>query len=387
MKQPTCILVGSALLILSGCLAGERSLTARPAVVRSERDSYAAATRSDPAALRAWEAASRRALRSGLNITPSFRERIVFMGDDAHAIAYRFPLVRGQSLRVRVAPSGGAAAAVFTDMFHHVGGDMFRPVHWARESPGSGTFIARTDGEYVLRIQPPIGAGGVYDVAVLSDVSLVFPVAGADRSSIGGVFGDPRDNGARAHEGVDIFAPRGTAVVAVADGRIDKARNTPTGGLVIWQADATAALTYYYAHLDELLVREGTYVRAGDVIGTVGNTGNARGTRPHLHFAIYRPGTVPLDPVPLLAARVEPDRTVIHGRSLGSRTRANSAGVLLRRSPSAAGAVIAELSPDTPLLVLGDAGEWQRVVLPDGTTGFVAAHLTDPAYTGTREQQ
>jgi murein DD-endopeptidase MepM/ murein hydrolase activator NlpD len=383
MKSETCILTGAVLLILGGCAAGERTATLRPTAVRSARDVHAAAARAHPATLQRWEEASRRALRSGLHITPSFRERIV-LDRDVQAVAYRLTLVRGQSLRVRVAPAAGVPAA-FTDMFHHVGSDLFRPVHWARESPGSSTFVARAAGDYVLRIQPPIGATGIYDVTVSSDASLVFPVAGADRSAIGGVFGDPRDGGARAHEGVDIFAPYGTAVVAAADGRIQQARNTPTGGLVIWQADAASALTYYYAHLAELLVRDGTVVRAGDVIGRVGNTGNARGTPPHLHFAIYRPGTIPIDPVPLLAARVVRHDAVIHGRFLGERTRVNETGVQLRRSPSHAGAIITELSPAMTLRVVGDSGDWQRVVLPDGTTGFVAAHLTEAASAGTRE--
>src|SRR5690606_11079602 len=126
---------------------------------------------------------------------------------------------------------------------------------------------------------------GTIDVVVNGGVSLEFPVAGGGKRDIGSVFGDPRDGGARSHEVVDIFAPRGTPVLAAADGFIRQARNTPTGGLVIWQSDASSDLTYYYAHLDELHAREGTYVRAGETIGTVGNTGNARGVRPHLHFA------------------------------------------------------------------------------------------------------
>jgi murein DD-endopeptidase MepM/ murein hydrolase activator NlpD len=375
MKLGTIAGIGWAALLLSGCAAGERHASPRPTAVRSERDVYAASVRVDPMRLRAWEDASRRALRSGVEITPSYRERIALPSDEAYAVAYSVMMVRGQRLRVSVAAADGAA--VFTDMFHHVGSDIFRPVHWERQSSGGGTFVARTDGEYVLRVQPPIGAGGVFDVAVLGGGSLVFPVAGASVASIGSVFGDPRDNGARAHEGVDIFAPRGTTVVAVTDGTVRQSRNTPTGGLVIWQSDAASSLTYYYAHLDELLVREGAYVRAGDPIGRVGNTGNARAARPHLHFAIYRPGTIALDPMPLLAARAETDAAApISGRSLGTRTRVSSDGVRLRRSPSLAGAVITELSTDTPLLVLGDTGDWQRVALPDGTTGFVASHLT-----------
>jgi peptidoglycan LD-endopeptidase LytH len=293
MKLATCILTGTVLL-LGGCTAGERSVAPRPTAVRSERDIHAAAVRSHPGR-RAWEDASRRALRSGLEIAPSFRERVAFQGGDAQAVAYRFTLVRGQSLRVQLAPLTGTTT-VFADMFQYVGGEMFRPVHWAEKSARSGRFVARSDGEYVLRVQPPIGMTGIFDVAVMTDVSLVFPVEGVDATAIGSGFGDPRDRGARAHEGVDIFAPRGTPVLAVADGWVQKARNTPTGGLVIWLTDGTSALTYYYAHLDEIHVRAGAHVRAGDVIGTVGNSGNARGASPHLHFAVYRPARSPSIP-------------------------------------------------------------------------------------------
>ena len=303
MKLETCILVGVALLT-SACAAGERPLQPRPTPVRSERDAYAANARVNPGTLRAWEDASRRALRSSRPVPSSFSDRIVFRSDEPDAVAYRLSLARGQSVRVTTRPARGGGT-IFTDMFHEIGGDMFRPVHWAGRGSETRTFTARTDGEYVLRVQPPIGRGGTYEVAVASDASLVFPVQGVSRSAIGSVFGDPRDGGAREHEGVDIFAPRGTPVLAVADGWIEQSRNTPVGGLVIWQRDANSSLRYYYAHLDELHAREGTYVRAGDIIGRVGNTGNARGVRPHLHFAIYRPGTIPLDPAPLLTQAVE----------------------------------------------------------------------------------
>lgn len=381
MKLDTRALMSIALLL--GCAAGERLDTPRPTVVRTPRDAYVAAARIEPDVLRAWEDASRRALRSGLRIAPSFRERIAFPATDPHAVAYHFTLVRGQSLHVIVAPAAGAANP-FVDMFHSVGSDLFRPVHWAEESPARRTFVARSSGDYVLRIQPRAGAGGIHDVAVLGNVSLQFPVPGADVSSIGGVFGDTRDEGVRTHEGVDIMAPRGTPVLAVADGYIEQARNTPTGGLVIWQADAAGELTYYYAHLDELLVQAGTYVKAGAVIGAVGNTGNARGATPHLHFGAYLAGKVPVDPAPLLTATVAVDDVMIQGYSPGTVTRASRDRVRLRRSPSLAGPVITELSPETPLLVLGDVGDWQRVVLPDGTTGFVAARLTEPVYAGSR---
>lgn len=369
--------VGILIVLLAGCAAGERPELLRPRAVQTERDVYVTGYRSDPAALREWQDAGRRALRSGLHVAPGFRERVRFPAADPHAVAYRFALVRGQAVHVSIASLGGDPT-VFPDVFHSVGGDIFRPVHTRSASARGVAFVATTDGEYVVRIQPPVGAGATIDVAVEGGVSIGFPVSGGAMSDVGSSFGDPRDGGARAHEGVDIFAPRGTPVLAAADGFIRQARNTPTGGLVIWQADASNELTYYYAHLDELHAREGTYVHAGETIGTVGNTGNARGVRPHLHFAVYRPGRVALDPAPLLAARTVRHDNVraIDGRHLGSFVHVSGDGVRLRGSPSLAGPIIRELERDSRVLVLGDSGDWQRVVLSDGTTGFIAAHLT-----------
>jgi murein DD-endopeptidase MepM/ murein hydrolase activator NlpD len=113
----------------------------------------------------------------------------------------------------------------------------------------------------------------------------VFPVAG--RSQYADTWGAARDAG-RSHQGTDIFAALGTPVVAVDDGNARKA-DDPKGGQVIYLQAADGG-HYYYAHLDGY---EGDFprkVRAGDVIGRVGKTGNAANTSPHLHFEIHPAG-------------------------------------------------------------------------------------------------
>jgi peptidoglycan LD-endopeptidase LytH len=133
------------------------------------------------------------------------------------------------------------------------------------------------------------------------------PVRGVQRADLRGSFGVPRPAG-RSHHGIDIMAPRGTPVVAAADGVVTSLRGNRLGGNVVWVLGA-GFRTYYYAHLDAHApgLRVGALVRAGDVIGTVGATGNARGGPPHLHFGVYdaRPGPLPVaftpvDPYPLL---------------------------------------------------------------------------------------
>lgn len=94
-------------------------------------------------------------------------------------------------------------------------------------------------------------------------------------------WGAPRSGG-RGHEGTDIFAPAGTPIVAVVGGTITAAGDDGgKGGLRVWING-----TFYFAHLSKLGkgIREGAKVKAGQVIGYVGNSGNARNTPPHLHF-------------------------------------------------------------------------------------------------------
>ena len=119
---------------------------------------------------------------------------------------------------------------------------------------------------------------------------LAIPVEGVARSSLLDTFEDRR--GQKAHEALDIAAPRGTPVVAVDDGRIVKLFRSLPGGLTIYQFDPEQQFAYYYAHLDRYAdgVREGMAVRRGELIGYVGSSGNAAPDAPHLHFAIFRLG-------------------------------------------------------------------------------------------------
>lgn len=126
--------------------------------------------------------------------------------------------------------------------------------------------------------------------------SLDFPVAGK-RSNIESFWGANRGGGTRKHKGIDIYAHKGTPVVAIADGVIVKRSRTLNGGKTLWLKPTHESWTAYYAHLDKQLVKKGQRVRKGEVIGTVGNTGNARTTPSHLHFGIS-PGKGWVNPMP-----------------------------------------------------------------------------------------
>jgi murein DD-endopeptidase MepM/ murein hydrolase activator NlpD len=118
---------------------------------------------------------------------------------------------------------------------------------------------------------------------------LIVPVRGVVRRDLADTWGDTRSDG-RSHEGIDIMAPSGTPVLAVADGRIVKFFDSVRGGVTIYQFDRTERFVYYYAHLNARAagLAEGDQVWQGQVIGYVGTSGNA--PVPHLHFEIQRLG-------------------------------------------------------------------------------------------------
>lgn len=96
-----------------------------------------------------------------------------------------------------------------------------------------------------------------------------------------------RRSGGRRHQGVDLGATMGTPVVAAWDGEVVKVGQNRLGGWIVRILHPNG-ITTYYAHLrSEALVNEGDVVQQGEVIGYVGESGNARGTTPHLHFEMH----------------------------------------------------------------------------------------------------
>ena len=198
--------------------------------------------------------------------------------------------------------------------------------------PVDGKYSAKTRaGVRILQRKWRLKATGIADAALLARLGLkvravastpaaapavfvaqyikVFPVSGPHvlTDSWGDFRASLRGQG---HQGNDIMAARGVPVVAVADGTIKRLtrQETGLGGIWIWQVD-NAGNEYYYAHLNDIAagLDAGSKVTAGQQIGTVGNTGDARYGDPHLHFEIHPGGGSAIDPYKELLA-ADPQR-------------------------------------------------------------------------------
>jgi murein DD-endopeptidase MepM/ murein hydrolase activator NlpD len=140
------------------------------------------------------------------------------------------------------------------------------------------------------------------------DGGLLIPVQGVKASSLVNTYDDARGQG-RRHDAIDIMADRGTPVVAVADGVVMKLFQSERGGITLYELAPDRRTIYYYAHLDRYApgIAEGRPLRRGQLLGYVGNTGDAGPGNYHLHFEVSTTadprkywGGAPRNPYPLL---------------------------------------------------------------------------------------
>ncbi|MBB5768600.1 murein DD-endopeptidase MepM/ murein hydrolase activator NlpD [Xanthomonas arboricola] len=138
---------------------------------------------------------------------------------------------------------------------------------------------------------PTVAASAPSPDAASAGSGLLIPVQGISSGQLQNTFTDARSEG-RVHDAIDILAPTGTPVIAVADGTVEKLFNSERGGLTIYQFDPAGTYCYYYAHLERYAdgLAEKQSIKRGQIIGYVGSTGNADPAAPHLHFEIHRLG-------------------------------------------------------------------------------------------------
>lgn len=325
-----------------------------------------------------WTTAGQTALQNPTPVMLPFKETGYLPADKPRALGYTVQAQRGQRIVVQLEVKSRQGMQVFMELFEIGSNGAARHLTFADSAALALSFEAEDNLAYLIRVQPELLRGGSYTITMQAGPTLAFPIPGKTSRNISSAWGDPRDAGARRHEGIDIFAPRGTPVVASTDGVVSRVGETTRGGKVVWISDRNRGQNLYYAHLDQQLVTTGQRVAAGDTLGLVGNTGNAKGTAPHLHFGIYRYGRGATNPYPYVHQNTSPIPPVkVDATHIGNWVRVKAKNANLRVQPTTKAAVYAALSRHTPLRVTGAADNWYRVQLPDQREAYVMSTLVE----------
>lgn len=368
------ILTGSLILLL---LAASCRPIKDVFTEQNPRDTYVEAVQKSPLAgkelVRAWMAAGDSVLAQPVPIEMPSRAELVYFSDAANAWAWKVELGEGRTFRAHLA-APDTAHQIFMELFTVDGAGQ--PALETSTTDSVISYTMERSQPLILRVQAELLVDGSATLTMTDDPSMAFPVQGAIRADIGSFWGDPRDGGRRQHEGVDIFADRGTPALAVADGRVTRTGNGGLGGKTVWLRARGKAI--YYAHLDSINTHMGQGVSAGDTLGFVGNTGNARTTPPHLHFGIYDRGAT--NPLPYIDfANDRPEPVAADPRSFNKWGRVAAARANIRPLPSTERPPLTSLSRGNPVRVLAGIGEWYQVALPGGQRGFAHRSLLEPA--------
>ncbi len=352
-------------VVLPGCKSIGNVLNGN----KSPREKYEAKIEKlAPQKSAAWLAAGSFARANPLNIPTPYSERGFVKNSVISATAFQLSAKAGQQIVVQLAEASGQNFTAYLELYAKDAQGNIALVEAADTTLNKLSYNVKTAGNFIVSMQPEIAAGGNYNLQIGVGPQLVFPVEATAKSNIGSLWGDPRDGGVRKHEGIDIFAARGTNLVAVATGTIVAVDETEIGGKIISLRPDGADYTAYYAHLDEQMVTYRQRVTAGQVIGKVGNTGNAKTTVPHLHFGIYTYGGA-VDPLlyvkkTLLFAPLPSAKTL-------SKSFTTTAKTKMYPAPEKRNAY--NTTPGMQFTTEAFNGSFYRVVLANGGKAFVAA--------------
>jgi len=318
----------------------------------------------------AWNTIADQSLQKALSITLPFKASGYFAAEQVPAVAYRFSVTRGQMVKVSLIKNPAHQFMIYTDIWEEHSGTSPRLVASADTLGNPIEFEAGLTGNYLIRLQPELLRNGEYTIEINTGPSLAFPVKSGKANSIQSFFGDGRDANSRKHEGIDIFGPRLSPVIAIANGTVTRVNQNNLGGNVVWMRPSGKDYTLYYAHLDQQIAVEGQQVSIGDTLGLMGNTGNARTTSPHLHFGIYGSDGA-IDPFPFVNPSVKlPEKITASLKQLNTTVRTIKK-TSLYDSPSDSAPEVKTLTAGTVLRVSAASGTWYQIALPDGNIGFI----------------
>lgn len=344
----------------------------------SPKEVYKREFKEAPELFALWQDEAAEALFDSVAVNLPYAEKGKFSPRTFPVYSYEVALNPGERLTVEVA-TDSADTRVFIEFYQQQNDSLatFEKVKTAKYQSSALEEEISQPGIYKILVQPEIEANTPFQLQVYTEPVYTFPVASGKNSSIQSRWGAARDGGRRSHEGIDIFAPRGTPVIAATRGRVTSTGNKGLGGKQVWVRDRERGNSLYYAHLDSIIASPGMAVSPGDTLGLVGNTGNARTTPPHLHFGIYKGYRGAVDPFFYVAETEKPElpnfTSEDHSEFLiVKNTRAN-----LRTGPTTRAAVLGQTNPRDTLRLLGKTHNWYHI-LTDNRKSFIHESLVAP---------
>ncbi|AFL80867.1 metalloendopeptidase-like membrane protein [Aequorivita sublithincola DSM 14238] len=315
-----------------------------------------------------WKKAFENSKEDNIQITLPYSESGIFSEENFNVYSYNMQLKEGERIVVQVEKQPDSAS-VFIDLFQQKSDSLkvFKLVKSSEAKSASLAFEIDKSAVYKVVVQPEMKRQIPFIIKIYAEPMYFFPVSGGTNKSVQSFWADPRGEGSRSHEGVDIFAARGTPVVAVSDGRITSTGEHGLGGKQVWLMDGIFGKRVYYAHLDSIAVTTGKRVKTGDTLGFVGNSGNAITTAPHLHFGIYRKNGA-VNPYPYIkmadVQQVKDISKVVKGFIFKNRAE-------LHKGPASVFEQLATLKKNDTVLVLGKNQDWFHIQTRDSLKGFI----------------
>jgi len=375
-----------SLLVTACTTSGPSGIFGKKSAHEAYGDKIKNAGLQETALGRQWFAVAEQTLKAPLSVKIPYKETGYFPAHEPKAVGIIFAAQRGEKLTIDLSKKPATGFAIYLDLWHpETVGDTTPKLLLSADTLSSTlNYEVEKDGNYIIRVQPELLKGGEYTLSVTSGPSLAFPVTPKVKSNMGSFWGAGRDAGARKHEGIDIFAPRRTALIAAANGIVTRVNENTLGGKVVFLRPHDKDYTLYYAHLDEQIAQPGQSVVTGDTIGLMGNTGNAKTTSPHLHFGIYTSGGA-IDPLPFInRVTTTPEKITAALNNLDKWVR-NKKASALKTEPSAKAGEVVKLEANTLMKVEAATGGWYKVSLPGGQQGFLPDEIVTDASSAIRK--
>jgi peptidoglycan LD-endopeptidase LytH len=223
-----------------------------------------------------------------------FKSEIFFRETIPNALSFKMKYEENGKLTFKITSKGKDNNGLYIDIFENNPNKSRVKNFYVKDT----IFVYENNNsqDLILRIQPQLLVNQYVTLEIIENPKLAFPVKNGSNKDIQSFWGVDRDKGLRKHEGIDIFNKKGTPILAVEDGTVARVETNTLGGKVVWQRLGLFGQSIYYAHLDSQVVSAGQTVKKGDILGFMGNTGNAKTTPSHLHFGIYT-GSGAIDPL------------------------------------------------------------------------------------------